>query len=112
MMTNKEYNTKRNNARKAHREVKLALEKFAKRSKNITYISGNSYWGLCRIDISVSKDGKVVQEMMEYLKSICPFYDFSDTSSAWFHNYDDTKIERPSDEDEWTVEYEICVSYR
>ena len=112
MMTNKEYNAKRNNAHKAHREVKEMLQKFAKRSKYITYKRAESYWGLCRIDISVSKDGKVVNEMMEYLKSICPFYDFSSTSSAWFHNYDDTKIERPSDEDEWVVEYEICVSYR
>ena len=112
MMTNKEYNMKRNNAYKAHREVELALEKFAKRSKHITYCGADSYYGWCRIDVIVNKDGKVVREMMEYLKNICPFYDLSDTDSAWFHNYNTNSMSRPSDEDEWVVEYEICVSYR
>jgi small subunit ribosomal protein S15 len=52
------------------------------------------------------------RKMMEYLKNICPFYDLSDTDSAWFHNYNTNSMSRPSDEDEWVVEYEICVSYR
>ena len=54
----------------------------------------------------------VVREMMEYLKSICPFYDINESSSAWFHNYNDTIIRYADEEDEWEVQFEICVSYR
>jgi hypothetical protein len=49
--------------------------------------------------------------MMEYLKSICPFYDINDTDSSWFYNYDNTRF-RDDEEDEWEVQFEICVSYR
>lgn len=112
-MTNKEYNNHRNTAHKAHHEVINALEKFAKRSKNITYISNNSFYGLCRIDLSVSKDGKVVREMMDYLKALCPYYEPADMSekypSAWFHNYDTNLIH--DDDDDWNVQFEICVAY-
>lgn len=114
-MTDREYRIRRNNAHKAHREVIMTLEKFAKRSKHITFIRKNSFWGLCRIDLSVSKNGKVAQEMLDYLKSICPYYELADLSAqdptAWFHNCDTTIIKQDS-EDEWDVEFEICVSYR
>lgn len=112
-MTNREYNIRRNTAYKAHREVTEALEKFAKRSKNITYIRDDSYWGLCRIDLSVSKDGKVVREMMEYLKVLCSYYEPANFNeeypSAWFRNYDDCAIDE--NEDGWDVQFEICVNY-
>ena len=111
MMT-KEYRIAHNNARKAQEEVKNNLQKFAKRSKHITYETANTFYGFCRIDIIVSKEGKVVREMMEYLKSICPFYYFDESSSAWFRNYDDTIIRYADEEDEWEVQFEICVSYR
>lgn len=110
MMT-KEYKIARNNARKAQEEVKDNLQKFAKRSKYITYDGADTFYGFCRIDVIVNKDGKVVREMMEYLKSICPFYDIEDTDSSWFYNYDNTRF-RDDEEDEWEVQFEICVSYR
>ena len=110
MMT-KEYRIARDNAYKAHNEVILALRNFAKRSKYITYYGEDSFYGWCRIDVIVNKDGKVVREMMEYLKSICPFYDIEDTDSSWFYNYDNTRF-RDDEEDEWEVQFEICVSYR
>ena len=111
MMT-KEYRIARDNAYKAHNEVILALRNFAKRSKYITYYGEDSFYGFCRIDVIVNKDSKVVREMMEYLKSICPFYDINESSSAWFHNYNDTIIRYADEEDEWEVQFEICVSYR
>lgn len=111
MMT-KEYRNARNNARKAQEEVKDNLQKFAKRSKHIIYDGADTFYGFCRIDVIVNKDGKVVREMMEYLKSICPFYNINESSSAWFHNYDDTIIRYADEEDEWEVQFEICVSYR
>ena len=110
MMT-KEYRIARNNARKAQEEVKDNLQKFAKRSKNITYDGADTFYGFCRIDVIVNKDSKVVREMMEYLKSICPFYDINDTDSSWFYSYDNTRF-RDDEEDEWEVQFEICVSYR
>ena len=110
MMT-KEYRIARNNARKAQEEVKDNLQKFAKRSKNITYDGADTFYGFCRIDVIVNKDSKVVREMMEYLKSICPFYDINDTDSSWFYSYDNTRF-RDDEEDEWEVQFVICVSYR
>lgn len=110
MMT-KEYRIARDNAYKAHNEVILALRNFAKRSKYITYHGEDSFYGWCRIDVIVNKDGKVAREMMEYLKSICPFYDIEGTDSSWFYNYDNTRF-RDDEEDEWEVQFEICVSYR
>jgi hypothetical protein len=109
MMTN-EYKAARNNARKAQNEVKEILKKFAKRSKYITYQRDDTFYGFCRIDVAVSNDGKVVREMMEYLKSICPFCDDSDEDTTWFHNYEENPLRE--DVDDWEVQFEICVSCR
>ena len=108
MMTN-EYRTARNNAHKAQSEVKETLQKFAKRSKYITYQRANTFYGFCRIDVAVSNDGKVVQEMMEYLKSICPYCEDSDEDTTWFHNYEENPLRE--DVDDWEVQFEICVSH-
>ena len=105
---------KRNSAYKAHREVELALEKFAKRSKHITYDRADSYYGWCRIDLIVSKDGKVVREMMEYLKNLCSYHDPADMDDKyptdWFRNYDEWAEEE--EDSEWEVQFEICVYHR
>ena len=108
-MINREYYTNRRNADKAHKEVITTLEQFAKRSKNIAVIRKNSFWGLCRIDLAIYKDGKVAQEMMEYLKSLCSYCE-QGKNTIWFHNYDTCEIANA--EDEWEVKFEICVSLK
>jgi hypothetical protein len=108
-MINREYNINRRNANKAHKEVITTLEKFAKRSKNIAVVRKNSFWGLCRIDLSIHKDGKVAQEMMEYLKNLCSYCE-KEKNTIWFHNYDTCAI--VDAEDEWDVKFEICVSLK
>lgn len=114
MMTEREYIARRNNAHKAHREVINALEKFAKRSKHIKVFRKATYWGHCRIDVILTKDGKVVQEMMEYLKSLCSYYEPADMNDKYptdcFRNYDEWAEEE--EDSEWEVQFEIIVYHR
>ena len=110
-MTMIEYRKNRAEAHRKHREVRDALEKFSKRSKFIEFKGYNTFYGFCRIDLRVVGDGKVATELFEYLRSICPVVELSRGAdkypSDWYRTYENDAFD---DEDDYKVEFEICVS--
>ena len=107
----KEYRRQMKEIRKAHREVIDNIQKFAKRSKHIEFKESRSWYGHCRIDLCVTGESKVTRELYEYLTSFCHFNEFDDVHTDWFHNYDTCEVRDYDDEDdEFRIEYVICVS--
>jgi hypothetical protein len=102
---NKEYVAIRRKAYKAHTEVKNALQKFAKRSKYIEYDCGRSYWGWCSIHVTILKDGKVAKEMLDYIKSICPYT----TDGSTFRSYEGDLGGGDDIFSDWEIKFDICV---
>lgn len=86
MMSNRrECGKARSAANRAHNEVITAMKKFAKRGKHIDYNYSSTHWGMCNISMTIHKDGKVSAEMLEYVKSICPYT----TDGVCFHSYEE-----------------------
>ena len=81
----REYARVRRAASRAHNEVMNKMQKFAKRSKNISYDHQSTCYGMCTIYVTVNKDSKVSAEMLEYVKSICPYT----TDERYFTSYED-----------------------
>lgn len=98
----KEYMLKRRNAKKAHYEVIETLRKFAKRSKFISVERTNEWWGLCRIDMRITGESKVVKEVKDYLCTFCSYY-AKDEYGEWYKTAEDYA------EDDWAVDFEVYV---
>ena len=91
--------------KKAQREFIEKIRGFEKRSKFITIKYINNLWGRCIMQINISKENKIVDEMIEYIKNLCSYIE-ENGNSVWFSNYDRYAEDNP---DEWALEYEICV---
>lgn len=94
--------------RRKQREVIEKIKSFEKRSKSISLVRQNNYWGLCTAQINISKMGKVAKELLEYLEGICSYVDAGE-SGAWYHSYDICEISE--DADDWELNFEFCIHY-
>ena len=106
-MRNKELMEKKRIVRRQQAQVISAIEGFAKRSKLITIVYNRSFWGRVCIRININKYNKVVNEMVEYIKTFCNYVEEEDNGSMWLRNYDD--LAENENADEWALEYEICL---
>jgi hypothetical protein len=83
--------------RREGREVRYTLEKYEKRSKNITITYKRTYGDMMRMDIEIKKENKVTDEMLAYLHTLCYFHEAVEYGdryySEWFRNYDDLATE-------------------
>lgn len=92
------------------REIITNIEKIAKRSKHITIEHVDHFYGWNRIDMRVTRETTaVVQELYNYLRSFCPFFDDDSNQeygAKWFHSYDDHSVDGLEDGE---YGFEICV---
>lgn len=109
-MTN--YNRNLRHAHAEYRKVVHELEKFAKRSKHITILRHNCFYGASRFDIKVTKEGKVVREMYDYLLTLAPEH-HKDTDKKYPTNWFNSVgyYESTEDEGECKNEWEFCVCH-
>lgn len=106
-MMNKELMEKRRMIKRQQAQVIREIENFAKRSKLITIIYNRSFWGRVCMQININKYNKVVNEMVEYIKTFCDYVEEENNGSMWLRNYDD--LAEDEEADMWTLEYEICL---
>ena len=102
MMTNEMRTIKRE-----LRAFKEEVRRFEKRSKMIKMIRKFEYDNRLTTQINVTKRTRVVDEMIEYFKSLCEFVEEEENGSMWLRNYDDLAEE----EDCSSAEYQICVHF-
>lgn len=108
-MRDREFIEKRRMVRRQQAQVISAIEGFAKRSKLITIAHNRRLWGRVYLQINISKYNKVVNEMVEYLKTFCNYVEEESNGSMWLHNYD--YLAEDEDADVWAIEYEICIHH-
>ena len=108
-MKNREFIEKRRMVRRQQAQVISTIEGFAKRSKLITIVYNRTLWGRVSMQININKYNKVVNEMVEYLKTFCNYVEEENDGSMWLHNYD--YLVEDEDADVWAVEYAICVHH-
>ena len=95
--------------RRQQREVIEAIRKFEKRSKFITLLRHDSYWGLCTGQINISKrEGKVINELIEYLNSLCGFVE-KDANGFWFCTNNPYEINE--NKNDWDLEFEFSILF-
>lgn len=87
-----------------HKKVIETLRGFEKRSKFIEIKRCNNIWGSLCIEVIITKENKIVDEMIDYLKNICGRIE-EEGMSVWFYNYEDN-----NDFEDWDFQLEICVS--
>ena len=89
--------------------IEAQVKKYDKRSKFIsllrTYLS--TYFN--HFDIAVgSLDNKVVKEMIEWVKTFCPYYELQEVEGTQYHIYKNLENEAIKEEDE-VIEIFIIV---
>lgn len=94
---------------RAQREFVDKLHTFEKRSKLITIRSVNKYWGRMYIRVDIVKENKVVNEMIEFFKSVCNDVEIEKDGTMWLRNYDEYNWD-DEEHDTWDLEYSICVA--
>jgi hypothetical protein len=94
--------------KKALRRLAREIESFEKRSKLIKVVHkfecANRYY----TQINVAKKNKVVEEMIEYIKSLCDIIETEENGSMWLCNYDEFVEE---DENSFTPEFNILIRF-
>ena len=93
-------------AKRAQGQFRKQIEAFAKRSKFITIVQHRTYWGRIYLQINVDKYNKVVNEMIEYFKTLCNYVEEDNDDTMWIRNYNDLTEEN---NELWAIEYDICV---
>ena len=87
------------------RAFKTEIEKFEKRSKAITVIHKFELCNRYYIQINITKQNKVVNEMIEYIKGLCDITYTDPDGTMWLKNYDDLT----DTEDYSQPEYDVCI---
>lgn len=90
------------------RGFKKEIETFEKRSKMIKIIYVRDIFNRLSMQINVTKNGKVVEEMVNYVKGFCDYVETEENGSMWLCNYDDLTDE---DENYLKAEYNICIHF-
>ena len=82
------------------------LEAYAKRSKYITIVHKYIGWHLCGVQVNVTKENKVVREMVQYIASVLPYKEEEDMTNGaiWYKSHAEEQ-----EEDVW--EAQCCVSH-
>ena len=106
-MRDRELMEKQRMVRRQQAQVIRTIEGFAKRSKLITIVHNKRVWGRVYMQINISKYNKIVNEMVEYLKTLCNYVEEENDGSIWLHNYD--YLIDDEDADVWALEYAVCV---
>ena len=104
---NKELIEKRRMVRRQQAQVIKTIESFTKRSKLITIVYNRQLWGRVCMQINISKYNKVVNEMVEYIKTFCNYVEEENNGGMWLCNYDD--LAKDENADVWTLEYSFCL---
>ena len=86
------------------------IQKFEKRSKFITIRRKSNFWGLLGMQIDIEKENKVTEEMRKYIKSFCDYVEEEKSGTVWYYNYDSYALPT-EEEDEWTLQFEICIHF-
>jgi hypothetical protein len=94
------------------REFINQMEKFAKRSKHITF-TYKRYFEFYRMDVHVTKpSGKVYKEMMKYLTKVFEYHECIDPrgeyQSEWFRTYNIFDIEVEDIDNLYDVEMSVA----
>ena len=98
----------KNTTKKAQKEIRNTLEKFAKRSKYISIVRHSTFYGFQNIQIKCEKETKIYKELLTYLISLCKYVEMEKNSKfIWFHNYD---ICKDDECEEWEHQIQICLS--
>ena len=89
------------------RAFKAELEKFEKRSKAITVVHKFEIYNRYYTQINITKQNKVINEMVEYIKRFCNIVDVDADGTMWLKNYDDLADENTDDYSQ--PEYDVCI---
>jgi hypothetical protein len=89
------------------RTFKAEIEKFEKRSKAITVIHKFEFYNRYYTQINITKQNKVVNEMIEYIKELCDITYTDPDGTMWLKNYDD--LADVDTEDYSQPEYDVCI---
>ena len=89
------------------RAFKAEIEKFEKRSKAITVVHKFEIYNRYYTQINITKQNKVVNEMIEYIKGFCDVVEIDTDGTVWLRNYDDLADEDTDDYSQ--VEYDVCI---
>lgn len=90
------------------RRFKKEIEAFEKRSKMIKILYSRDIFNRLSMQINIIKNGKVVEEMINYVKGFCNYVETEENGSMWLRNYDDLADE---DTDYSKAEYNICIHF-
>lgn len=102
-MTNKEMRLELRKTRKMHEIFTEKMKEFAKRSKYISINTVSSNWGYLYVRMECEKKNKVVEEMLEYISSLCKYVETEEDGWMYFRNFEEHF------EDFWALEYDITV---
>lgn len=91
--------------KKELRKFAKEIESFEKRSKMIKIVHKAEICNSLSMQINVPKSGKVVDEMINYIKENCKVEEVGN-HSIWFCNYEDNE-----EQNELKSEFNICVYF-
>ena len=92
--------------KKELRRFKAEIEKFEKRSKLIAVVHKCELCNRYYTQINVNKFNKVVNEMIEYIKTFCDNVETEKSGTIWLCNYN----EFADDDSEYLkAEYNVCI---
>jgi hypothetical protein len=88
------------------RRTTREIEIFEKRSKMIKIIYARDIFNRHYTQINITKKNKIVNEMIEYIKSFCDYVEIEKDGSMWFRNYNDLA---DTDTEYSKAEYQFCI---
>lgn len=98
-----------NELRLIKRELRRTIREigiFEKRSKMIKVIYARDILNRHYAQINITKKNKIVNEMIEYIKSFCDYVEIEKDGSMWLRNYNNLA---DTDTDCSKAEYQFCI---
>lgn len=90
-------------------DIEAQVKKYDKRSKFITLLRTyfSTYFNHFAVVVG-SLDNKVVKEMIEWVKTFCPYYELQEVEGTQYHVYRNLENEAMGEDDE-VIEFSIIV---